>query len=346
MSLGFLFGLDTKSGFASILDHKGNKIDVPIKQLPRNYKVGQDVEILTGKRGHSRVTHPVQRTPDQIKSNPKSRNSATDRQQYAMQRLVEKGWSPEQASGVVGRFMQESFPRLDTNARGDLSIPGASVGIGQWNRERKAALLSFAKKNGGAPNSLDTQLDFFDYELRHSPREKWALMALEKAGTPEEASAAMMHYERPRGYSRGNPRGGHGFKNTVQYANSVMSRYDPNYKPSVDTAGTTGSGGVANMDTGGGEDMQFGGLEGGIDDGSLNAGGEVDTSDPNADQGQTFGEQISADLSGLGTQDTGQAQRSANSHDAIMRMIQEGQQAQQGGLPGLPTFRDLFGDNG
>jgi hypothetical protein len=128
----------------------------------------------------------------------------TTRHQRAWQRLVDKGWTPAQASGIVGTFMVEGFDRLDTRARGD---KGTSYGIGQWRKERHESLKAKAAEWGRPWDDLDTQVDFFDWEIRNSPSERRALTRLQAARTPEEAAAAMASYERAVGWKKNGGRG-------------------------------------------------------------------------------------------------------------------------------------------
>jgi hypothetical protein len=87
-----------------------------------------------------------------------------------------QGLTPVQASGFVGSLMQESGLGLDPGAANP-DDPGTSIGIAQWNRERKAAMLAFtgqpgvgdtASKASGQFASLDADPAYADlpYETR------------------------------------------------------------------------------------------------------------------------------------------------------------------------------------
>ncbi|MBS1180444.1 MAG: hypothetical protein H6Q99_324 [Proteobacteria bacterium] len=153
------------------------------------------------------------------------------RRTYVRDRLVAKGWTAEQAAGVTGAFVQESG--LNTGIVGDAGI---SFGLGQWNRERRAALTAFAAAAGKPVTDIDTQIDFFDHEIRNSPAEQRALLALTSAKTVDDAAVAMMHYERPRDYSPDNPTAGHGWSNRLAYAKNI---YGAGSAPSA-SGGATG----------------------------------------------------------------------------------------------------------
>jgi hypothetical protein len=113
-----------------------------------------------------------------------------------------RGWTKEQAAGIVGNLIQES--RLRTGARnpGDGSDGSDSIGIAQWNSGRATALKNFAASRGKPVTDLDTQLAFVDHELRTS--HSGAGEKLRNARSAAEAAAAIVtDYERPKGSNRG-----------------------------------------------------------------------------------------------------------------------------------------------
>lgn len=339
--LGVLLGIS--NGIARIFRHDGTTMDVPQSRLPPGTNEGDDIRVDSSKRGFSRISPVGVRAKA---SDTAPHDTAHDRQQFVMNRLIKHGWTPEQASGITGRFMVEAYDRLDTNARNP-NDPGTSEGLGQWNRERKSSLYSFAKKLGKPANDLGVQVDFFDHEVRNSPKERRALIALQGSDTPDEAATAMLHYERPKGYTPGNPRGGALWGLTVKNANKVMAAYDPNFTPSVNTA-SSAPGSSATGGSGGDYSSS---------DGTLGDGGELLAGDAGLDTGlnsgptdqapteeQTLGEAIGSAADAYGT--PGQTVDTSGTAQTIQNMIQEGQQANAGGLPRLPepSFRDVFGN--
>lgn len=58
--------------------------------------------------------------------------------------FVENGMDPIQAAGAVGRFMVESYPSLNTNARNTLGGGNGTYGIAQWRGSRMEELAEFA----------------------------------------------------------------------------------------------------------------------------------------------------------------------------------------------------------
>jgi hypothetical protein len=115
----------------------------------------------------------------------------------------EKGYPPVAAAGIVGGLMTESGVNPNGPA-GDPSVPGGSHYVGQWNRDRLQALYAFTGASPSNPPTLRQQLQFVDHELNTS--ESDARDRLLGARTPQEAAAAFVGYERPRGWQ--------GFDNT------------------------------------------------------------------------------------------------------------------------------------
>ena len=77
-----------------------------------------------------------------------------------MNYLVGQGWTPEAAAIAAGNAQQESSIRSD-GAAGD---GGISHGMFQWNHERYAGLLAYARSHGLDPSSLAAQEGFFAAE--------------------------------------------------------------------------------------------------------------------------------------------------------------------------------------
>lgn len=137
---------------------------------------------------------------------------------YAYRYYIDKyNLKPHQAAGIVGNLMQESTMNTGARNKGDGSDGTDSIGIGQWNGDRARALHRFA---GGNVNNLDTQLDFVIHEMRNGP-ERAAWNNLMAADNVNDATAAMIGYERPFGYKRDNPRAGHGWDNRYAWAQEI-----------------------------------------------------------------------------------------------------------------------------
>lgn len=142
---------------------------------------------------------------------------AGDARAKAISYYVKQGWTREQAAGIVGNLIEES--RLNPQARNPNDAgPGLhSEGLGQWNRERLARLKQF----GGAKwQDFDVQLAFVQHEL--TTTEAAAGARLKSSRTVADATAAMIGYERPQGWTSEKPQGGMGWANRLAHAESLF----------------------------------------------------------------------------------------------------------------------------
>ena len=159
-----------------------------------------------------------------------------DRAQQAYQYFIKAGWTPVQAAAIVGNLQQESGKGLNPGAvnPNDAGAGHDSIGIGQWNKERRAALYNFARAQGGSPGDFETQLAFVQNEL-NGPESSVAAR-LKNATTVKDATAAFIGYERPQGWSPANPMGGNGWTNRLNNAlalagGSAGPMDDPSIQP-------------------------------------------------------------------------------------------------------------------
>jgi hypothetical protein len=110
----------------------------------------------------------------------------------AIDYLVKKGMSPEQAAGVVGNLLQESS--LNSGAQNNAE---GAYGIAQWRGSRLTDLQNFAASRGKTIDDVNTQLDFIMHEL--NGKEKKAGQMLFASKTAEEAAYNFgKYYERPK----------------------------------------------------------------------------------------------------------------------------------------------------
>ncbi|WBV42727.1 phage tail tip lysozyme [Pseudoroseomonas cervicalis] len=121
-------------------------------------------------------------------------SAPTPRQRQAYEYFLGRGYTPEQAAGIVANLRHESGANLDHQAVGD---NGRAYGVAQWHPERQE---DFRRWSGRSirESSFEDQLGFIEHELRGSHRE--ARMALLNARTAAEAAAAIsLFYEKPAG---------------------------------------------------------------------------------------------------------------------------------------------------
>ncbi|MBV2180887.1 MAG: hypothetical protein KUL86_06580 [Castellaniella sp.] len=112
----------------------------------------------------------------------------------AVNRFMARGWTAEQASGIVSNLMQESH--MNPYAVGD---NGLAYGIGQWHPDRQD---DFKRVFGHdiRQSTLDEQEKFFDWELRSGKRmTRDAGDMLSGATTAADSGAIVSRYDlRPR----------------------------------------------------------------------------------------------------------------------------------------------------
>lgn len=115
---------------------------------------------------------------------------AGQKEKIAIDFFKGKGWTQEQAIGIVANFKAESG--LQTDAVGD---GGQAYGIAQWHPDRQERFKQWAGHDIRR-SSLNEQLAFAQYELETT--EKAAAIKIRAAKTAAEAtSAAQIYYERP-----------------------------------------------------------------------------------------------------------------------------------------------------
>jgi len=102
-----------------------------------------------------------------------------------------KGWTAEQAAGIVANLQSESS--MNSAAVGD---GGKAYGVAQWHPDRQAAFAKWAGKDI-RKSTLEEQLAFVHYELTQG-NEQAAGDALRNAATAQRAGEVVStRYERP-----------------------------------------------------------------------------------------------------------------------------------------------------
>ena len=121
--------------------------------------------------------------------------SETGRPEEAQAFFESKGWTKEQAAGIVGNLFVESG--LKTDAIGD---GGKAYGIAQWHPDRQAKFQEIYGKSI-RQSTFNEQLQFVDWELNNT--EKRAGGLLRSAASAEDAAAIVdQYYERSSGAAR------------------------------------------------------------------------------------------------------------------------------------------------
>ena len=160
-------------------------------------------------------------------------------QRYAYSYLVDKGFTPNAAAGIVGNLIQESGVDPRSN-----QVGGPGMGIAQWTEsERWQSLLNFARTRNRDPFSLDLQLDFMLLEMK-----QYGLYGRMKNmfGLEKATRLFMNVFERP------DPRYAN-IEARIQFARTLREK-DPNMATSAkkDRGGNDGGGGGGGGRGGGG----------------------------------------------------------------------------------------------
>lgn len=109
----------------------------------------------------------------------------------AMKFFMSKGWTREQAAGIVANLVAES--KLNPGIEGD---GGSAYGIGQWHKDRQGDFAKWAGK-GIRGSSFEEQLGFVHHELTEG-KERPAGDRLRAAKSAGAAGAVVScYYERP-----------------------------------------------------------------------------------------------------------------------------------------------------
>lgn len=129
-------------------------------------------------------------------------DSSLDRRTQLFQALTSLGVKPNVALGAMASLAGESSVNFDPTSLGDATIPGGSVGIGQWNRDRRSALLDYAKSQNASPNDFGAQLGYLKQELSNpnlSTYQPGVLNALRNANTTAQGTQIWTgQFERPQ----------------------------------------------------------------------------------------------------------------------------------------------------
>jgi hypothetical protein len=113
-------------------------------------------------------------------------------QSQAVDSLMAKGWTREQAVGIAANLKQES--NFNPGAVGD---GGKAYGIAQWHGDRQA---EFKKQYGKdiKESSLEEQLVFLNHELRQGSEQAAGNKLKGATSVQDAAGIVSKHFERPR----------------------------------------------------------------------------------------------------------------------------------------------------
>jgi len=153
-------------------------------------------EFVGGESAPAVAVAPASGAPAPAGGGPVS-SDMRSRIDHAMRFFTSKGWTREQAAGIVANLKQESG--LSSNPRGP-NDGGAAFGVAQWHGDRQAMFRKvFGKDIRSA--TLEEQYAFVDWELRNSHARAGNM--LRRASSAREAGAvASRYYESPAAADR------------------------------------------------------------------------------------------------------------------------------------------------
>lgn len=127
----------------------------------------------------------------------------TEREKAAIDFFMSKGWSKNQAIGIVANLKAESglnSRALNPNEQDSKGNKFSSKGIAQWNRERLDKFREIIGRDI-SQSSYEEQLKFVQWELENTHRKAFNL--LKQARTSDEAVAVITkHFEIPADMAR------------------------------------------------------------------------------------------------------------------------------------------------
>jgi hypothetical protein len=144
-----------------------------------------------------------------------------------------KGLADHQVAGVLGNIKAESA--FNPLAVGD---GGNAFGLYQHN-DRRNNLFSAIGGKGNLRNAL-AQHEFAYSELMGPENRAW--QALTRAGSTREATGAFAGFERPSGFSWGNPEGAHNFAGRLNGAEEALAKFGGTAQQATQGLGQFGNG--------------------------------------------------------------------------------------------------------
>ena len=121
---------------------------------------------------------------------------------FAYGYLTQKGMSPQQAAGITGRLMVESYPTMDPNARNTMGGGAGTLGVAQWRGPRLEALAKSAGVSMDDIRALPSSTPEGNYYSQTgSGGEKMAggLLNMMPGATPEPGQAQAQAQPQPQG---------------------------------------------------------------------------------------------------------------------------------------------------
>lgn len=207
--------IDTDDWMQKDLSHLEIALQKALKREGMKGKSKEEIKKYLIEKSHAHQVEigdvlPVVASSSTFEGTPVSQSGSALK---AREFFVSKGWTPEQASGIVGNLMVESG--LKTDQTGD---KGRAYGIAQWHPDRQEDFKRMYNKDIREA-SFEEQLAFVDWELNNS--EAGAGKKLKATKSYSDAALAVSAY-----YERPNKKYAHN-DNRVMHAEAVFNSTGP-----------------------------------------------------------------------------------------------------------------------
>jgi hypothetical protein len=205
--------------FGVFLDGKDSQLPLILGSVPRILNPSQDQQTAGGQSSAN--------TASSNKSNSVSASSAnanavaigtlegSTNAEKVFNFFVSRGYTAEQAAGIVGNLATESGINIDPEAFNKAGGGRGAYGIAQWRASRQEGLAAYANTIDQPINLLETQLGYILYELGST--EKRAGQKIREAVSAKDAALIWDKYYERSGESALDKR--------VAYAEDAHARF-------------------------------------------------------------------------------------------------------------------------
>jgi|TARA_R110000822_G_scaffold66857_7_gene163185 hypothetical protein len=209
--------------FGVFLDGKDSQLPMILGSVPRILNPSQDQQINSGQSpiptassssssdyGYSTSASSTSARAVAVGSLKGSTNA-----EKAFNFFTKNGFTPEQASGIVGNLATESGIKIDPEAFNKAGGGKGAYGIAQWRATRQTGLDVYANMIHRPRNLLETQLGYILWEL--TTTEKRAGQKIREAKSAKDAALLWDKY-----YERS---GGSALDKRIAYAEDSYARF-------------------------------------------------------------------------------------------------------------------------
>lgn len=201
---------DFTDKFTSIVDRFAKAVEILISGIEKKKSSSRS----SGGGGGGAPSAGPSPSPSGMPSGPADFSGSANAEK-AFNYFISQGYSKEQSAGIVGNLMQE-------NVALDPTLPNKKGhrGIAQWDPEiRYPALVKFSRERGLNPQTLESQLQYFEHEMVTGSGGLSKERFLREAKTVEQSAVLMREgFFRPRESEAMDI-------NRIKYGKQILSKY-------------------------------------------------------------------------------------------------------------------------